>query len=208
MFLSRFVRRNQCLFIASNVKTRDWSCKKQYPPLSVWFEMRLLPFSPWTLIQLKIDKFSSSYTLLWTNDAGWYSIPNILIASLVATLYFMMFYVQRTSEHSFRSQSCSLVMWGEKYLACPLLEVGLSLGDLRKRAGNKVLIRTSCHFCPQLFSWSPQSCRSTSIMGLFRVGRLCCALISLSVWFFLPFNRCGVLVTKTTLTQDRPTMVM
>lgn len=56
----------------------------------------------------------------------------------LATLYFMMFYVQRTSEHRIRSQRCSLAMWGEKYLACPLLEVEWSLGDLRKRAGNKV----------------------------------------------------------------------
>lgn len=58
--------------------------------------------------------------------------------SSLATLYFMMFYVQRTSEHHFRSQHCSLVMWGEKYLACPLLEVEWSLGDLGKRVGNKV----------------------------------------------------------------------
>lgn len=175
------MRRNQCLFIASNVKTRHWSWKKQYPSLSLWFKIRLLPFSPQTLMQLKIDSFFSSDALLWTNDARWYSIPNILIVSLITTFYFMMFYVQRASEHSFRSQRCSLVMWGEKYLACPLLEVGRSLGNLRKRVGNKVLIRTSCHFCPQLFCWSRQCCRSRSIMLLFREGRLFCVLISLSI---------------------------
>lgn len=157
-------------------------------------------------MQLKIDTFCSSYALLRTNDAGWYSFPNILIVLLVIMLYFMMFYVQRASEHSFRSQCYSLVMWGEKYLACHvLLEVGRSLGDLRKRTGNKVLIRTSCHFCPQLFCWSSQSCRSTSIMGLFRVWRLCRVLISHIVLLRLPFYRHSFLVNKT---LERQTIII
>ena len=158
--------------------------------LIIWFEIRLLSFSPHTLIRLKIDTFSSSYTLLRTNDAGWYKFPNILHSFFSSsTLYFMICPKGIWTQ----LQISVLVMRGEKYLACHrLLEVGRSLGDIRKRTGNKVLIRTSCHFCPQLFCWSSQSCRSASIMGLFRVGRLCCVLISLTVgffFFFLLFNK-------------------
>lgn len=131
-------------------------------------------------------------------QGGIQSIPNILIVLLISMLYFMMFYVQRASEHSFRSQHCRLVMWGVSYLACPPLEVGRSLGDLRKGVGEKGFWSGPAVTSVLNYSAGARSpAEAGSIMGLFRVGRLYCLLISLRVVLFLPFSRCDLLVPKS-----------
>lgn len=104
------------------------------------------------------------------------------------------------SLNSLRSQHCSLAMQGKKYLARPLLEVGRSVGDPGKWAGNKVLIRTSCLFCPQLLRRNPKFYRKQAyIMGGCRVygGGACLVLISLMVFYFARST------TRVCLSQNR-----
>lgn len=109
------------------------------PDFNTVFKNRLIFFPP---------------LLLCINDAG-------SRKTSIATLYFIMFYVQRNVWALL--QISGAAVWGcgeKKYLALPTVGRGDGLwGDLGRRAGNKVWSGPAVTSVLNCFSSSPQSCK-------------------------------------------------